>query len=404
MNKILFLAGGLPHYFIPVLNKINTIPGYCVEIAIAKNKSETVGTSVYQNIVGNKFKVHFLPEEKKWYGKNFFTNFITALEEIKPAAIFVVWPYSLAFVFDFRLKRFIKKNNIKIVNRDIPFQVPLYNKTFEYYRNTPPLDENLNVTLSSKGIKNKINILVLKYLRNFLYKQFDAHALYTKAGIKTISSYGVDERKIFFIGNTIDTESLLKLNTELVNVPAIIKPNNYRILHIGRLVKWKKVDLLIEAIAKLKTKFSAIELLVIGNGPEKNNLIQLAEKLGVKDNVLFVGEVYDAELLAKYTKASSIYVLAGMGGLSINEAMCYGKPIIISVCDGTEESIVKDNINGYYFKENDCDDLANKIDILLSDEVKCKQFGQESLNIINNEMNIDIVIKNYKIIYSYLFP
>ncbi|MES2837879.1 MAG: glycosyltransferase family 4 protein [Bacteroidota bacterium] len=403
MNKVLFLAGGLPHYFIPVLNKINALPNVCVEILITENKSETVGAAVHQNIKGNNFPVHFLPEQKQWYGKSFFVNLTDKLDEIKPNAIFVVWPYSLAFVFNFKLKKHIKKHNIKLVNRDIPFQVPLFNKTFEYYSKTPPIDENLSVVLSSKGIKNKIYILFLKYLRKLLYKKFDAHALYTQRGKEVIASYGVDEKKIFFIGNSIDTEPLLKINNELQFAEPILKNNSHRILHVGRLVKWKRVDLLIEAVAKLKEKFADIELLVIGNGPEKNNLMQLAETLNVSKNVVFVGGVYDDKLLAQYTKASSVYVLAGMGGLSINEAMCLAKPIIISVCDGTEDVIVKENRNGFYFKENDCDDLVAKVDILLSDKEKCEKFGQESLNIINTEMNINVLMENYKIIFKYLF-
>jgi len=58
--------------------------------------------------------------------------------------------------------------------------------------------------------------------------------------------------------------------------------------------------------------------------------------------------------------ASSVYVLAGMGGLSINDAMAYGLPVICSVCDGTERDLVTHHGNGLFFRENNVVDLSVK--------------------------------------------
>ena len=90
-----------------------------------------------------------------------------------------------------------------------------------------------------------------------------------------------------------------------------------------------------------------------------------------------------------------MYVLAGMGGLSINDAMCYELPVICSVCDGTERDLVIDGKNGYFFKEGDASDLASKIEAVLSDEDKRKKMGAESLHIIEDKININTVADNY---------
>ena len=92
---------------------------------------------------------------------------------------------------------------------------------------------------------------------------------------------------------------------------------------------------------------------------------------------------------------STIYVLAGMGGLSINDAMTYGLPIICSVCDSTEKDLVTDGINGLFFEEGNALDLSKKIDYLLSNSDICKQMGKESEKIISEKININTVAERY---------
>jgi len=110
---------------------------------------------------------------------------------------------------------------------------------------------------------------------------------------------------------------------------------------------------------------------------------------------MFIGAIYDANLLGKYLLASSVYVLAGMGGLSINDAMCFGRPIICSVCDGTEKRLVRDGYNGLYFEHGDQNDLTQKILYLLKNPRLQLKMGLNSSSIIKNEINIHTVIKGY---------
>ena len=93
-----------------------------------------------------------------------------------------------------------------------------------------------------------------------------------------------------------------------------------------------------------------IEFLVIGYGPEEEKLKDQACSLGIEKNVRFIGGIYDPGLLRKYLNESSIYILGGKGELSINDAMCFGKPIICSVADGTEKRLVPEGVNGYFLK------------------------------------------------------
>ena len=258
----------------------------------------------------------------------------------------------------------------------------------DYFKQHPVYNENME--LLSRGFSFYMRALLTMYIRRFVYRRVDATINYASCAYDILPSYGVRREQIHVTYNTPDTDSLMGLREKVIATPPILKKKQ-RILHIGRLVKWKRVDLLIDAYAKICASFPGSELLIIGNGPEMENLQSQVLRLGLKERVVFAGAIYDPFTLGQYMYESSVYVLAGMGGLSINEAMCYSLPIICSVCDGTEKDLVQDGVNGYFFKEGDVDSLADSITKLLSNPELRKMFGEMSLKKIKEEINLDTV-------------
>lgn len=118
---------------------------------------------------------------------------------------------------------------------------------------------------------------------------------------------------------------------------------------------------IIEAFRKVAADYPEAELVIVGDGPELDNLRQQANDLQLTDSIRFIGAVYDPKTLGAYMNESSIYVLAGMGGLSINDAMTYGMPVLCAVCDSTERDLVMEGKNGYFFKDGDAGSLADRI-------------------------------------------
>jgi glycosyltransferase involved in cell wall biosynthesis len=142
-------------------------------------------------------------------------------------------------------------------------------------------------------------------------------------------------------------------------------------------------------------KFPDAELVVVGDGPELENLKQQAANLQLNEHIRFAGSVYKPEELGAYMNESSVYVLAGMGGLSINDAMTYGMPVICSVCDGTERDLVTEGKNGFFFQEGNADSLCEKIATLFASPDLCREMGKESQRIINEIINIETVSERY---------
>lgn len=400
--KIVFTFGGLPHYYNLVLNKLNSLEGSDIIVVVPDKSAGAIGKAVHQTERGIEFKLYRLKEYKAWYGKLSFRGLEQIIDNEEPDIIITCWPYSLGFLLNRKLKKSVKKISSKLILKEIPFGIPEYGRAEDFYLKGVLKDEELNPVKYKNTISGRIQIKIITYLRKKLFNKVDAHVNYVEQAYGILGSYGVPEEKIFITYNSPDTERLSKVKEEIRHTEPVMKPNIHRIIHVGRLVKWKKVDLLIRAFVKVIQKIDDAELLIIGTGPEEKNLKKLAGDLNLVDKIKFVGGVYDEMTLGRYLTASSIYVLAGMGGLSINEAMCYDKPVICSVCDGTEKHLVFDEYNGKYFEEDNKNDLAEKIVYLLSDPEKLKIFGENSGKIIKEKINIDTVVKGYLQAFRYV--
>lgn len=390
--KVLFMFSGLPHYYNLILSRLNNVENLEIVVVVPnKNSSNMIGAGVHQSLKGINFKVIYLDVYKAWY-KFFFKDFHTTLKEEKPDIIVTIFNYAYSFLTNYRTKRIISKQGIKLIYKDIPFRRPYYKNAHEFHAKALGLKKEDNF-FKQKGYTLISQIFTI--ISKQLYNRFDAMVNYIVEGKKLYGSYGVKEEDIFITYNSLDTEILKEIKKEVDSLPPILPKNPYRIFHIGRLVEWKRVDYIIKAVEQLKSKYPDIELLVIGNGPLLEDYKQMVIDLNIVNHVKFLGAIYDEKEKARYFNACSLYVLAGMGGLSINEAMSFGLPVLCSVCDGTEKHLVFENKNGKYFKDGDSHDFTIKLSELLSNTENLKPMGQYSLDIIKNQINVHTVINGY---------
>ena len=393
--KVLFVFGGLAHYLIPVLNRLNSVEGLDIVVALPEERSKTLGNGVYETRKDISFKVVRLQEIKSYYGKPAFKGLVSLIRQEKPDAMVMGWPYVLAILFYPWLWIACKLNKVKLINRDIPFNVPKYNEAWEFYKSNSIELEFDEVHKPTNSFLTQLKYAFVTLSRKLYFNMVDAHVFYSPLGLEIYESYGVNRKDMFVSYNSIDTDSLLAVRDKIIKDPFILPENSHRIIHVGRLVKWKKVEMLMEVFEKLRSTYKDAELVIVGDGPELESLKSMAKELKIEQNVLFTGAVYDSDLLGKYLHCSSIYVLAGMGGLSINEAMCFGKPVVCSIADGTERDLVIEGENGLYFKKGSAEDLYRKLDLLLAQPELIKQYGDKSLAIIHSKINIHTVIKGF---------
>lgn len=395
--KVLYAGSVITHYSHPLLEKV--VEKGCELILLIPFKEDgNVGKGVKKvnDTLLKSYKVYYNKTRKKWYGKAAFADLKTYLLQEKPDILMMVWPYFLQLFFDRSIFRILKKQNIKLVIKEIPFQVPPFGD-LNYFKENPAYNEDMK--LLSTGFSFILRSLSLMYIRRYIYRRTDVALCHTSLAQNILPTYGIDKEAIF-CGNTTDTESLFAAREHVLRKQRLLKEKQ-RILHIGRLVKWKRVDLLIEAFSDVVKRNPDSELVIIGDGPEKEALIKYVEKLELSQKIIFTGAIHDAIELGQYMYESSVYVLAGMGGLSINDAMCFSLPVICSVCDGTEIDLVLDGKNGLYFKQGDINSLIEKIEYILSNPYEAKKMGELSYEIMKNQINLDTISDKYIEAFKY---
>ena len=135
--------------------------------------------------------------------------------------------------------------------------------------------------------------------------------------------------------------------------------DRFTLLHVGRLVSRKHVDLGLRALAALDR--DDVELLVAGDGTHRTRLETLADRLGVADRVTFLGFVPEADLASLYAGSDAFLFLSRYEGFGLTflEAMASGTPVIGTSVGGFPD-IVTPGEDGFVV-DRDPDDVARVV-------------------------------------------
>lgn len=153
------------------------------------------------------------------------------------------------------------------------------------------------------------------------------------------------------------------------------------ILWEGRMLKLKRADLLIKAAAILRNKGYDFKVTIVGDGEEKDNLINMSRSLGLTDKITFQGFLSPDEARDKMSLAK-IYVMTsnfweGWGSV-IYEGLNAGCAVIASHACGATPWLVKDKETGLVFKSGSAKSLADKIEVCLNDDSYRRQLGENA--------------------------
>jgi glycosyltransferase involved in cell wall biosynthesis len=157
---------------------------------------------------------------------------------------------------------------------------------------------------------------------------------------------------------------------------------NPTIVHFGRIRKYKSVDTVIKAFRLVKRRIPEARLLIVGDGPEKGNLENLARSLGLGETVRFTGAVSTPELV-EILNRSHLFVNASAKegwGLTVVEANACGLPVIASNRPGLKDSL-KDGLTGYLVDYGDVEGFAEKAFLLLSDEDLWRRMSESAVSV-----------------------
>ena len=207
----------------------------------------------------------------------------------------------------------------------------------------------------------------------------------------------------------VDTEYFKPNNNLKVDLDWLKLPfkNKQVILSIGRLVKKKNHDMVLRSLKKVTKQFPEIIYLIVGNGPEHNNLQKLTDRFSLRENVSFFGSMQGSALVDFYN-ICDIFILpskerkmdnqgnidAETFGIVFMEANACGKPVIGGNSGGIPDAIVN-GVTGYLVNPSDENELAEKIIELLSNKEKARRMGEAGRKRTVEEFDWTVVAKKF---------
>jgi len=152
------------------------------------------------------------------------------------------------------------------------------------------------------------------------------------------------------------------------------------ILYLGRLVRIKGVDILLQAFSRIMMQYPHIRLKIAGDGREKDNLVRLGDNLGIAGNIDFLGVIRGHEKTELLSKALFLVLPSQREGLPVVvlEAFASGIPVVASSVGGTSD-IIKDDENGFLVPYGDIEGFANKFLLLLGNDLLRQKFAVKAL-------------------------
>ncbi len=175
--------------------------------------------------------------------------------------------------------------------------------------------------------------------------------------------------------------------TEPPDPPAPPRPRggSLRILWAGRMLRLKRVDTLISAVARATHQGAVLQLRLIGHGPDEARLRGLSQRLGLGQAVTFHPAVA-LDAVRRSMREADVYAFPSDGregwGAVVNEAMSEGCTLVASREGGAAATLVQDGVNGFLFQSGNTAELSAILAMLARDDrrrLSVAEAGQQTL-------------------------
>lgn len=278
---------------------------------------------------------------------------------------------------------------------------------FAAFLSKTPVFMHAENPLNQESFKGNFKIRIKKVVLGWLFKRISKFLYIGEENKKFFQYYGVPETKLVFCPYAVENERFENEAKKLKNSKIEFKKelgfnkDQFVVLFMGKLIEKKRPFDLLKAYEFLIADKPNSGLMFVGDGALKSDLEKYARDRHLL-NIRFVGFKNQTELPKYYTLADVLVLPSGAGetwGLAVNEAMCFGLPVIVSDVVGCGPDLVKNNANGYIFPLGDIKQLSSSLKDLAGNFQKINSFGKESLETIRNytfEKDIEGILKALK--------
>ena len=256
------------------------------------------------------------------------------------------------------------------------------------------------------GYYGKESAIEIK-LKNWLYRHVTGSFVYGNYARDLMIAQGIPGDRVFTIHNSLHYDQQRALR-ESIDLSTIYKDyfgnDNPTLIFIGRLTKVKKLDMVIDALSKLKRKGENYNLVFVGDGVEKQNLEAKVSEMVLQNNVWFYGACYDEKQNAELIYNADLCVSPGNVGLTAMHALVFGCPVITHNCfkwQMPEFEAIHAGVTGDFFEMGSVTSLADCISKWFAEKsAKRDEVRKACFNEIDTQWNpyyqMAVIKKNLK--------
>ena len=314
-----------------------------------------------------------------------------------------IFDYRISGVYPLKALKIIKKWNLDVIHTHTEFSIGTFARLISKQYNIPLVHTYHTmyeeyIYYISKGYFSKASKKLVEYLTLFLCdKLVEELIVPTKKTYDLFKEKYKVKRDVNIIPTGIDVSRFYKENIDKEKVNELrrdlkLSRFNFNILYVGRIAKEKSIDFLINNFKDIVKKIPRAKLIIVGDGPDMKELIDLVVKNKLNRNCLFTGKVPWNEV-PLYYMLSSVFVTASKSetqGLTVIEAMAASKPVV-AINDESFSLVIESYKDGILF--NDDKEYKDAIYMLYKDRKLRDKISLEARKTANNYSDLSYAKK-----------
>lgn len=314
-----------------------------------------------------------------------------------------IFDYRISGVYPLKALKIIKKWNLDVIHTHTEFSIGTFARLISKQYNIPLVHTYHTmyeeyIYYITKGYFSKASKKLVEYLTLFLCdKLVEELIVPTKKTYDLFKEKYKVKRDVNIIPTGIDVSRFYKENIDKEKVNELrrdlkLSRFNFNILYVGRIAKEKSIDFLINNFKDIVKKIPRAKLIIVGDGPDMKELIDLVDKNKLNRNCLFTGKVPWNEV-PLYYMLSSVFVTASKSetqGLTVIEAMAASKPVV-AINDESFSLVIESYKDGILF--NDDKEYKDAIYKLYKDRKLRNKISLEARKTANNYSDLSYAKK-----------
>lgn len=355
-----------------------------VEIAVSKLAAYLVKNGNLVHILTSRFPQSL--SKREFLNKIVILRLPFRIPEMTSVSAIIKFPIRLLECL-LEISAFCVKNKTHIVNLHYPSENALYAVLLSKLSHAPLITSIHGSDIESFAQSGRLKKWIVGFaLNNSSFIVANSQDLSNKAK----SLYGkIDDSKFRVIGNCVEIPEHASKSSAKLN-------GDKYILGVGRFVIVKGFDILIQAFKIFSQKTPNVRLIILGDGEEKENLLNLVNSLALQDLVTFPGNIENSKVF-DYLSGCEFLVLPSRPeafGIVCLEAMAVGKPVIAFNVGGVSE-VVKNGYNGLLVDEHNPDSLAGKMIDLFGNKELAEMLGKNGEEFVRSNYSPEVVLGEY---------